>query len=258
MARIRTLKPDFWTDEKVVEAPIEARLFFVGMLNFADDAGNLQRSAKKLKMQIFPADTIDCEPLIQALIEVGLVVEYSVNGDKFLHIKGFSKHQKINRPSESNIPKRQDSVITPPKEEPDSVNPPEEKATDSLNDEFDLTGDSLSTHGGLTEDSLREGKGREGNNSPSVPDLPEGFLRFWKTWPASPRKADRAECLKKWKGKHLEDLADDIVAHVEGQKTCKQWLDGFEPAPLTYLNRRRWEDAADAGGDGDAPWAGAK
>lgn len=104
MARIRTIKPDFWTDEKIVELAFEARLFFIGSWNFADDNGNLQRSAKKLKMQIFPADAIDCEPIIQSLITHGLLTEYHVNGETFLHIKGFKQHQVINRPSKTGLP----------------------------------------------------------------------------------------------------------------------------------------------------------
>lgn len=104
MARIRTIKPDFWTDEKLTECSLSARLLFIGTWNFADDNGNFQASAKKLKMQIFPADNIDCQPLIDELITHGVLIEYSVNGEKFLHIKGFKKHQVINRPSSSSIP----------------------------------------------------------------------------------------------------------------------------------------------------------
>lgn len=128
VARIRTIKPDFWTDEKVVELSMEARLFFIGSWNFADDNGNLQRSAKKLKMQIFPADAIDCEPIIQSLITHGLLSEYDVNGEKYLHINGFSDHQVINRPSKTALPKPESSSTPTP----------------------------------LTEPSLTEGKGREG------------------------------------------------------------------------------------------------
>ena len=62
MARIRTVKPEFWTDEKVVECSIPARLLFIGLFNFANDMGCLERSPKRLKMQIFPADALDCEP----------------------------------------------------------------------------------------------------------------------------------------------------------------------------------------------------
>ena len=92
MARIRTIKPDFWTDESLTECSLSARLMFIGMWNFADDSGNIQRSAKQLKMKIFPADAIDCEPLVQELMTHGLLMEYSVSGEKFLNIKGFLKH----------------------------------------------------------------------------------------------------------------------------------------------------------------------
>jgi hypothetical protein len=104
MARIRTIKPDFWTDEKLTECSLSARLLFIGTWNFADDNGNLEASAKQIKMKVFPADNIDCQPLVDELITHGMLIEYSVNDKKYLHIKGFKKHQVINRPSNSNIP----------------------------------------------------------------------------------------------------------------------------------------------------------
>lgn len=104
MARIRTIKPEMWTDERLTECSMSARLLFIGMLNFSDDNGNLTYSAKRLKMQIFPADSIDVQPMLEELLTHGLLIEYSVNGEKFLHIKGFTKHQVINRPSSSSIP----------------------------------------------------------------------------------------------------------------------------------------------------------
>ena len=104
MARIRTVKPEFWTDEKLTECSLSARLLFIGMLNFSDDNGNQPYSAKRLKMQVFPSDSIDAQPLIDELLTHGVVIEYSVNSEKYLHIKGFKKHQVINRPSATKIP----------------------------------------------------------------------------------------------------------------------------------------------------------
>ena len=43
MPRIRTIKPEFWTDEKVGECSIPARLLFIATWNIADDRGNLER-----------------------------------------------------------------------------------------------------------------------------------------------------------------------------------------------------------------------
>lgn len=127
MARIRTIKPEFWTDEKLIECSLIARLLFIGTWNFADDAGNLDRSPKQIKARIFPLDEIDCEPYLLELISHGLLTEYSVNEKKYLHISGFEKHQLINRPSKPVCP------------------------------QYDLFSDSLSAHAG------REGKGREGS-----------------------------------------------------------------------------------------------
>ncbi|VVE00189.1 hypothetical protein PIN31115_02063 [Pandoraea iniqua] len=147
MARIRTIKPDFWTDETMVELDMAARLFFIGSWNFADDNGNLPRSPKKLKMQVFPADAIDVDPLIHSLIAHGLFAEYTVRGEKYLHIKGFRKHQVINRPSKTGLPT------------PEMADPNES-----------LTDGSLTEGKGSGREV--EGKGKEGNGEEQVVAVP--------------------------------------------------------------------------------------
>lgn len=104
MARIRTIKPEFWTDDALTECSLSARLLFIGTWNFADDFGNLDRSAKQIKARVFPLDNVDCEPLLRELLAQKLLVEYEVDGKKFLHIRGFTKHQVINRPSKPTVP----------------------------------------------------------------------------------------------------------------------------------------------------------
>ncbi len=81
------------------------------------------------------------------------------------------------------------------------------------------------------------------------------FDRFWKTYPTTPRKVAKASCLKSWDRQKLDPLADQIVARVEALKASEQWQRGFEPAPLTFLNQRRWEDDAPRA---EPVWAGAK
>jgi hypothetical protein len=113
MARVRTVKPEFWTDRRVGECSVSARLLFIAALNFADDEGGLDRSAKQLKAQAFPYDDIDCEPLVQELLSVGLLIEYEVGGDKYLHIKNFRKHQRIDKPQKARIPVYEHSENVP-------------------------------------------------------------------------------------------------------------------------------------------------
>jgi hypothetical protein len=119
VARLRTVKPEFWTDERVGEVSVTARLLFIATWNFADDHGGIDRSAKQLKAQAFPYDNIDCEPLIQELLQVGLLIEYEVGGKKYLHINGFRKHQKVEKPAKPRIPLYESSP-NPPRILPES------------------------------------------------------------------------------------------------------------------------------------------
>jgi uncharacterized protein YdaU (DUF1376 family) len=70
------------------------------------------------------------------------------------------------------------------------------------------------------------------------------FDEFWNAWPASKRKVAKAECQKKWEKHGLDSVADAIIAQVNILRVSEQWTGGFEPAPLTYINQRRWEDDA--------------
>jgi uncharacterized protein YdaU (DUF1376 family) len=70
----------------------------------------------------------------------------------------------------------------------------------------------------------------------------EKFLEFWDVWPKSKRKQSKPECFKKWKARKLDQIADKIIEHVKVCKESSQWKEGYEPAPLTYLNQGRYED----------------
>ncbi|MBI2790895.1 MAG: hypothetical protein HYX61_02955 [Gammaproteobacteria bacterium] len=101
MARIRTVKPEFWTSEQVASCSREARLLFIGMWNFCDDAGIHPKSFMRLKMEVFPGDDcsgIDIEVWMSELINVGLVIEYSAEGKEYWLVTGW-KHQKIEKPT---------------------------------------------------------------------------------------------------------------------------------------------------------------
>ena len=68
------------------------------------------------------------------------------------------------------------------------------------------------------------------------------FDEFWSTWPTSKRKVAKSTCETKWLKLKLDTVADRILANVNALKGSEQWTTGFEPAPLTYINQRRWED----------------
>jgi uncharacterized protein YdaU (DUF1376 family) len=72
------------------------------------------------------------------------------------------------------------------------------------------------------------------------------FGDFWSAWPTSKRKVGKAACEAKWSRLALDPLADKIIASVARLKASEQWTSGFEPAPLTYINQRRWEDESES------------
>ena len=85
-------------------------------------------------------------------------------------------------------------------------------------------------------------KQKQKNNISSVTPTTSRFNDFWAVWPSSKRKVARAECEKKWDKQDLDMVADRIIASVAKLKKTEQWTSGFDPAPLTYINQRRWED----------------
>lgn len=106
MARIRTIKPEFWTNERVMECSANARLLFIGMWNFADDLGRLVLAPKTIKAQIFPSDDFSFDTVSGMILELsknGLILIYEVGGKEFLQIVGW-QHQRIDKPQPGKCP----------------------------------------------------------------------------------------------------------------------------------------------------------
>lgn len=102
MARIRTIKPEFWTSEQVSACSHSARLLFVGLWTFCDDAGVHPASVRRLKMQVFPGDSFDdseMQKLIDELIAADLLDTFDADGKTWWHVTGWLRHQKIDRPN---------------------------------------------------------------------------------------------------------------------------------------------------------------
>ena len=66
MARIRSLKPEFWDSPSTSSAPLPARLLFLAMWNWADDSGRGTAGLKELEAFAFPNDDVRNLPRIPA------------------------------------------------------------------------------------------------------------------------------------------------------------------------------------------------
>lgn len=93
MARIRTIKPEFFTSEDVVALSPLARLLYIALWCEADREGRLLWKPRTFKMRYLPADTCEIDELSKEIVRAGLVHIY---GEGFAHIPAFSRHQHIN------------------------------------------------------------------------------------------------------------------------------------------------------------------
>ena len=125
MARLRTLKPDFFTNESLAEIDPLGRLLFAGLWTIADREGRLEDRPARIKALILPYDDCDADELLTELNtprngELGFIERYSVEGKRYIQVTTFTKHQTPHmREKDSTIPtpdmKDASTVLAPDK-----------------------------------------------------------------------------------------------------------------------------------------------
>lgn len=226
MARIRTIKPDFFTSLTVTQLPVAARLTFIGLWTHVDDEGRCVAEARLIAAAVWPLDDNIAAATVAGHLDdlerLGLIARYTVNGRPYLQVCGWHEHQRINRPTESKIP---------PPEEADEPSP--------------------EPHTLLSEDSPPEGnreQGREQGDASAHADAPDdgSEARFEdEFWPAYPPtngvKRDKAGARREFCKLAPADQQAAIVgarhkaAHFE--QTGEQ-----PPYAARFLKRRDFED----------------
>lgn len=220
MARIRTVKPEFFTSEDIVSLSPLSRVFYVALWCEADREGRLSWKPRTLKMRYLPGDDCDVDTVAQELIDGGQIILYEVDGAMFAEIPSFKKHQVINnRESESTLPARVWHASTRVKAE-----------------------------------GRKEGKGKEGKELGDAGASGESlFDQFWKTYP---KKVGKDAAQKAFdKRKPSTEMLETMIKAIAEQKNQEQWQkDGgqYIPNPSTWLNQGRWMDG-DGSGFGSAP-----
>ncbi|GAA3828253.1 hypothetical protein ACFS5L_02505 [Streptomyces phyllanthi] len=110
MARIRTIKPEAFVSESMAAVSLTARWTFLGLLTQADDVGRHRDHPAIIAGRLWALDP-DHTPLrveedLQQLAAEGMVCRYTgCDGRAYLHIVNWAKHQKIDRPSASRLPR---------------------------------------------------------------------------------------------------------------------------------------------------------
>lgn len=235
MARIRTVKPEFWGHAKTAKVSRDARLLFLALLNDADDEGRLLGSVKRLAGQVFPHDddvgSGEIREWLGELSRARFVDLYEVDGIPYVLVRGFDEHQKVSHPSPSRLP--------PPPDPPDQpVSPPKTLPNDS--------GDAPESFA----PDLGTGNREQGSGSAPAPlalvvaERPpsESFELFWSRYPArNGRKLEKAKAKAQWMklssaerasaGLGVEQYAASGVMAKDAYRWLrdKSWVDWIEP-----------------------------
>lgn len=95
MARIRTIKPEFFLDEDVSDLHPLTRLLFIGLWCLSDKAGRLEDRPQRIKVQIIPYDDFNIDDALDDLHSKNFIIRYAVDDKKLIQIRSFEKHQRI-------------------------------------------------------------------------------------------------------------------------------------------------------------------
>lgn len=212
MARIRTIKPEFWRNEQLAKVSAEACLLAVGLLNHCDDEGYFNANPKLVEADVFPLRELSGKTtvLIQELVSIGYINLFSgSDGKTYGHIVSFERHQVIN--------KKKPSIIK------DLCELPYEYGTDTV-----------AVPVGKERNGKGTGKERNGNDAADA-----AFDDFWNAYD---KKVAKPAAEKAWKKiKPNDDLLITILqsARKYVQSTPNKQ---YRKDPATWLNNQCWND----------------
>lgn len=124
--RIRTIKPEWLEDEKLLTVSIEARLLSVALLLIADDHGRGRAQPVRIGAAVFPGEadaTATAKSALGELTRIGYVCLYSVRDQSYFAIVNWKKHQRVDKPGAPRVPAP---------EEADATSVPQETASRSV------------------------------------------------------------------------------------------------------------------------------
>lgn len=237
MSRIRTVKPEWLDDERLVCASDAARVLSIALITLADDHGRGRASVVLLGGRVFPNHANPREHAARAreeLVSARYVLVYEVDGQEYYQIRNWAKHQRVDRPSASQLP-------PPP---PDSEQKPLCCATPA-----NVREDAPSPRDGLATD-LDQDHGPLPGPGP-LPPAPE------RGTPMDPLKPQRGLLLRAHRRRYSEATGHDVPPAKNSPADIAEllpWLVGyaqktgqtFEQAAEAVLERW-WKDPYAAG-----------
>jgi len=108
MARIRTIKPEFFVNEALSGLPIECHMLAAGLLCYADDEGYFNAHPGLIKAAVFPLRelSVSVPEILRRLHDIRYIgIGEGADGRQYGHIIKFADHQKVSHARDSKIKK---------------------------------------------------------------------------------------------------------------------------------------------------------
>ncbi|CAD1792680.1 hypothetical protein [Xanthomonas arboricola] len=186
MARIRTIKPEFWKHEDLSALPEITHMLAAALLNHADDEGYFNANPALVKAECLPLreSSVSTHDSLQSLAKVGFIeLGVGEDGKRYGRVVKFDEHQRVNRPTPSKIKAMQ--VVWE---------------------------SSVTTHAQLSEPSPPErkgtGKGKEQGREEETSSLRSDSSASLTLTPPGPPPAD----LSKRKAERIQQIAEEAQA----------------------------------------------
>lgn len=115
MPRRRIIDPEFFPDPLIGHLRVEQRLFYIATWLFADDAGLFEANPPRLKLHAFPYDAEITEAHVSSYLDdlerSRRLLSYTSDERRYALIKTFHRHQRIDRPTTSKLPRPPANVL---------------------------------------------------------------------------------------------------------------------------------------------------
>lgn len=107
LARIRSIKPEFFKHGDLYDAELETglplRLAFAGIWCLCDREGRFRWKPREMKLDILPYDDVDFSRVLHALATRGFLVQYECDGVMYGWVPSFKNHQSINNKETASV-----------------------------------------------------------------------------------------------------------------------------------------------------------
>lgn len=247
MARSRAIKDEFFDSEQLAKVCRDARLLFVGLWLMADHWGVLRNLPTKIKAGVFPFDD-ESSPFavsetqfrewLEDLFRLRFILRFEYRGRRYIYIRSWEDHQTIQHRE-----KQKHNATIPPDKLAEIVagllaenQPP----LPNLAPSDRQNGNPIPNESGTNPDQVRNGSGSDTELSQGKVTVREGKGREGGQSPGNSARVPIGEVKK---SKEQEREEDDAIRRIKGMEgMLKRFKDCMSRQKNSWAYEADWKE----------------